>query len=372
MENTRLILFEGLPGTGKSTNSYFSFIQLERNGKAIKWIHEVAWPHPVLFFSEANLTYDEYDAFLKMYPQSEPIMNHIAIFRNSTVAIDLLELEWNYLDDIGEQAFHALQKFDVMTFPLNKYINVALEKWSFFTEKAIENGSGAAILDSGIFQYQLFTFVLKNAPYSALEQFIQKLIKIVKPLNPSLVYFYRENVNDTIDFLENLRGTQFMESIWERDKAEPYYRDKKKGAEGHKQFLRDYANIAMRLFEAVSCRKISIEITKQDWKTYEEEILSFLGAERMPNPDVLPPDGIFRNASLGMEIEVQGLSIKDPNGTKRILTPKSENEFYVECLPVILNFRGLNQMIISGGQICERWTTTGTQFVRVYLVEVNF
>ena len=365
MENTRLIMFEGLPGTGKSTNSYFSFMQLERSGETVKWIHEVARPHPVLFFSEASLTYDEYNSFLKTYPKSEPIINRIAIFRNCTVGIDLLELEWNHLANIGKSAFHALQKFDVRTFPLEKYINVTLEKWSFFMEKATEKESEVYILDSGIFQYQLFTFVLKNAPYSVLKQFIQKLINIVKPLNPSLVYFYRENVEDAIGFLENLRGTQFMESIWERDKAQPYYSDKPKGVEGHKQFLRNYANIAIQLFEMANCRKTSIEITNKDWKTYEDEILSFLGTERKPHPNVLPPNGIFRNESLGLEIEVKGLSIKDPNGTERILTPKSDIEFYVECLPVILNFKGLDQIIISGGQICERWTTLGTQFVRV-------
>lgn len=198
-----------------------------------------------------------------------------------------------------------------------------------------------------------------------MERFIHKLIDIVKPLNPSLLYFYRENARDTIDFLEKLRGKQFMESIWERDKAEPYYNDKPKGAEGHKQFLMDYANIAKQLFNIADCRKASIEITNQDWKTYEDEMLSFLGAKRKSYPNVLPANGIFRNETFAQEIEINGLLMKDPNGTERVLTPKSDCEFYVECLPVVLHFNGLEQIIISGEQICERWTTTGTQFKKV-------
>lgn len=62
-----------------------------------------------------------------------------------------------------------------------------------------------------------------------------------------------------------------MENIWERDKANPYYSDKPRGAEGHKKFLMDYSNIAKQLFDITNCRKTSIEITNQDWKIYEND-----------------------------------------------------------------------------------------------------
>lgn len=358
-------MLEGLPGTGKSTNSYFLSMQLEREEKTVKWIHEVARPHPVLFFSEASLTKKEYDSILKEYPNSEPILNKVAVFRKNTIGIDLLELEWNYINDIGTSFLQALQEYDVMTFSLDKYENVALEKWAYFTEKALENETEVYILDSSIFQYQIFTFLLKNASFKEIEQFFRKLIKIVKPLNPCLVYFYREDTQETINFLENLRGKQFMEWIWERDKDQPYYINKPREAESHKQFLIDYANIAKQLFDIADCRKTSVEITSQDWKTYENELLSFFGAKFKSHPNVLPPNGIFRNERLNQSIEVNGLSIKDPYGKMRTIIPKSNCDFYVECLPVILHFDGTDKIVISGGQICDQWTTFGTQFVRV-------
>ena len=67
MVDTQLILLEGLPSTGKSTNSDFIRLQLERNGKKVKWIREVTRPHPTLFFSEACLSQNEYEDFLKGY-----------------------------------------------------------------------------------------------------------------------------------------------------------------------------------------------------------------------------------------------------------------------------------------------------------------
>lgn len=150
-----------------------------------------------------------------------------------------------------------------------------------------------------------------------------------------------------------------MENIRERDKSEPYYQDKLAGVEGFKQFLRDYADYAKSLFNSVDCKKVSYEISTADWKRYESEMISFLRLVEIPNPDFCPPNGVYVNEALGFEIVVDGLSIKDPTGYVRKLVPKSNNEYYVECLPTILRFDESMNIIISGIQICERWTTEG-------------
>ena len=55
----RLILLEGLPGTGKTANAYKLYEQLVRNYRDVRWLHEVSQPHPMLFFSESCLTKEE-------------------------------------------------------------------------------------------------------------------------------------------------------------------------------------------------------------------------------------------------------------------------------------------------------------------------
>lgn len=359
MIDTQLILLEGLPATGKSTNSAFIRIQLERNGKRAKWIHEVARPHPTVFFSEACLRRCEYEALLKAHPESAQTLNQIAMFTKNTVGIDLMEVEWNYADAIGDSAFNALKAYHSWDFSLERYEEFALEKWAQFAETALRDKDTVYILDSSLFQAQIFTFLWDNAPYERLERFVKRLCDIVEPLNPALIYFYREDAEATIDYLEKDRGPQDLANIWERDKARPYYLDKPTGAEGFKQFLRDYAASARLLFDALDCRKLPIEISKADWTSYENRMLSFLEIEYKPSPDFLPHNGIYRNEALNLEITINGLTMTDPNGGNRSLVPKSENEFYVERLPTVLCFVSPGQLVISGMQICERWTTTG-------------
>lgn len=303
MIDTRLIILEGLPSTGKSTNSQFLQIQLERNRKNVKWIHEVAHPHPVLF----------------------------------------------------------LDGWDI---PLDKYEEVAVEKLEHFTETAPQNKDNVYILDSSIFQYQIFRFLLSNAPYIKLESFVRKLFAVIQPLNPCMIYLYRENTEKTIDYLEQDRGTKSLENIWERDKSNPYYQDKPAGAEGFKQFLRDYANYAKLLFDSLDCRKISVEISQSDWTSYENQMLSFLEIKNMPSPAFFPPNGVYRNEELNYEMIVDGLMITDPDGNKKKLISKTANEFYAERLPMILRFEN-QSIMMSGSQINAPWSTTGMIYKKV-------
>lgn len=364
MIDSQLIMLEGLPSTGKTTNARFIHIQLERNNIKAEWIHEVAMPHPVLFFDEVGMTYDEYDRFIKAYPEAVDILNNIAIFRKSTVGIHLPEIQWNYKDEIGENVYQALLKFDVWNFPLDVYKKFALEKWAHFTQKALKNQDEVYIIDSAIFQSQIFSFLFKNRPYEELQSFIDQIADIIQPLNPCLIYLHRENTETTIDYLDNDRGTSYLEYIWHRDKAQPYYTGKPPGAESFKQFLRDYAGMADLLFDSFPANKISLEISDGNWACREDEMLSFLDVNRIPSPDAFPQNGIYTNEKSGFVIRVDGLSITDPTEKTRKLYPKSQNEFYVDWLPTVLRFED-NRIIISGSQVCERWTTTGMIYSKV-------
>jgi len=333
-------------------------MQLERNGKKAKWIHEVAHPHPTSFFSEACLHHNDYKNFLRLYPEASHILNSIAVFRKNTIGIDLLEIEWNHVDNISETAFNAIKQYDIWDFSLDKYEEAAIEKWECFSKTAKQDSDFVYILDSSIFQAQIFTFLWDNAPFKRLETFVNKLCKIVKHMNPSFIYLYRDNVETTIEYLEKERGTHGLENIWQRDKARPYYQDKPKGADGFKHFLRDYANSAKLLFDSLTCNKISIEISKKDWANYENKMLSFLGVENISSSEFTPPNGVYINDELNSVITVDGLLMIDPDGNNRKLTPKTDCEFYVEGLPIVLQF--MNQsIIILGVSICERWTKKG-------------
>lgn len=363
MNGSKLIFVEGLPGTGKTTNAQFLQVQLQRNGYDVRWIHEVEHLHPTSFFHEACLTIAEYEDFKSKYPESGKILDSIAVVRKASVSIDLLEMEWNYADAIGNDAFEKLKQYDIWTFPIEKYQEVTLDKWKFFVENVLREET-IYIIDSSLFQFQIWRFMLKGIAYDKLQQFIEKLIEISKPLKPVLIYLYRKKVEDSIAFLEKIRGIQFMEYIQNRDKKEPYYKNKLEGVEGFRDFLREYSQIASRLFSVIDCKKEALEISAQEWTIYEEQMLNHLGIVRKAEIKTTYVDGFFVNKYLNLTMEIKGPNLKDPKGKHRKLIPKSDREYFVEGLPIILRFEGSDCFTIEGGQIGERWTTSGTRFCR--------
>jgi tRNA uridine 5-carbamoylmethylation protein Kti12 len=159
MVDTKIIILEGLPSTGKSTNSDFLRMQLERNCKKVKWIHEVTRPHPILLFSEACLNYNEYEYIVKKFPQTAQILSSIAVFRKNIVSIDLLEIEWNYMDIIGELAIEAIKKFDSWNFTIDRYMEITLEKWEYFSNLAINDKDTIYIYWMAVFfKHKFLTF----------------------------------------------------------------------------------------------------------------------------------------------------------------------------------------------------------------------
>ncbi len=359
----RLIMLEGLPGTGKTTNSYKLYEQLARNGRTVRWLHEVSQPHPTLFFSEACLTKEEYRLFTEKYPDVAETLSGIAEIRKTTVGIDYLTAARRLPGQEKAAWYQELLQHDVMEFPLKNYEPAAYEKWEAFVNAALQDDT-IYILDSSIFQYQIFTYLLSGAEYRRLAGFVRGIMNMLSPLYPALIYLYRESTMDSIDFIKEQRGIQDLESAWERDKERPYYRDKQQDVTAFFDFLKDYADYASRLYEESKCEKIKIEISAQKWDHYETKMLRFLGIPHQDAPSFQAREGTYANSSLGASFSIRDGILTDPEGARRRLSPKSQTEFFIEGLPETLLFLEEDSVSLCGQQIIPQWSETGTVYTR--------
>ena len=356
-------MLEGLPGTGKTTNSYKLFEQLARNRRNVRWLHEVSQPHPTLFFSEACLTKEEYRLFTEKYPETAEMLNSIAEIRATTVGIDYLTAARRLPGQEKTAWYQELLQYDVMDFPLERYEPIAYEKWEVFVNAALRDDT-TYILDSSIFQYQIFTYLLNGAEYPRLARFVHSIMNMLRPLHPALIYLYRENTKDSIAFIEKQRGIRDLESTWERDKERPYYLYRQQDVTAFFDFLKDYADYASWLYDESECEKLKIEITAQNWSLYETKMLEFLGIAYQDAPSCKATDGTYVNTALGVSFSIKDDILTDPEGARRKLSPKSPTEFFIEGLPEILCFYGDNTVELCGQQISPQWSETGTIYKR--------
>jgi len=85
----------------------------------------------------------------------------------------------------------------------------------------------------------------------------------------------------------------------------------------------------------------------------------------MEIPSLFLKNGKYINKKLGYEITIENMVLIDPSGAKKRMYPKAENEFYIENLPVVLQFIEPDTLKIAGEQLCDRWTTLGLEYKRV-------
>ena len=360
----RIIMLEGLPGTGKTTNAYRLFEQLTRNGQDVRWIHEVSQPHPVLFFSEACLTKEEYRLFTEKYPEAAETVRSIAEVRETTVGIDYLAASRKMPGQEDAAWYRELTEHDAFGVPLDRYEPMALEKWEAFVKAALQREGTVYILDSSIFQYQIFTYLLDGAEYARPAGLVRKIMAMLKPLDPALIYLYRENTEDAIAFLAQQRGQDDLQSAWERDRDRPYYRNRQNDVTAFYDFLKDYADWASRLFGEADCEKLRIEVSAQSWREYEDRMLRFLGAGRREAPSGRAKDGTYVNAGLGFSFSIRDGVMTDPEGTVRRLTPKGPDEFFIENLPETLRFFSEDSAGFRGQPIIPQWSENGLVYRR--------
>ena len=81
-------------------------------------------------------------------------------------------------------------------------------------------------------------------------------------------------------------------------------------------------------------------------------------------PKYKAPDGTFKNAERGFSFTIKDNVMQDPEGVERRLTPKSQDEFFVEGIPTILRFFGDNSIRLLGRQIMAQWTETGAVYTK--------
>ena len=171
---------------------------------------------------------------------------------------------------------------------------------------------------------------------------------------------YREQTEDSIEFLKEQRGEQDLVSTWERDKGELYYQSKQKDVTAFYDFLKDYATSAESLFETLKFDKRRIEISENNWKAYEDEMLGLLEINRVEIPAYKAMEGTFVNVEQGFSFTIQDNVMKDPEGVQRHLSPRSQDEFFAEGIPTILQYLDGNSIRLTGQQIIPQWTETGT------------
>jgi hypothetical protein len=210
----RLVIFEGIMGSGKTTATLNIAHRLEASGIPSIGITEGVTPHPIRF---------DWDMPWSEMPPTELAKSGIAKWR--------------------------------------AYVDNSL------TEERI------SIVDGQLFHGGLTTLLLLEADTEVIAAYCRETVAVIKPLNPLLIYFHQDDVDAAIRLIVKHRGEKWLnyQVTWKLES--PYAKRRGlTGLDGLIALYREYRSLTDRLFADLDIPKISIENSRQEWAIYDDII----------------------------------------------------------------------------------------------------
>ena len=281
-----LVLVEGMPGSGKSTTAQWLAGELERQGRAARWVHEGEVPHPVV---------DPPPVFLRDW--KEILGRHFA-------------------------------------------------GWSRFAA-AVRAEETVVVVESAFLQRSVAAMLRRNLDGEIIRTFVARIADIIRPLDPALVYFHARDPVTAFRAICDKRGMAwtlqhigaFDGSAWARMRGES-------GMGGVLAYWREHAAICDAVATGAGLRTLIVGPEVGDWPSRRRHIAAFLELTAPASAAVVVPDlarfvGSYRNErgrQARLSIHDGGLAVDGLLWHRNRLVPWAPSIFEAESWPFRLTF----------------------------------
>lgn len=212
MTETKLILIEGIPGSGKTSAARFVCDWLESHGKRPRLFLEGDWQHPADFESVACLDDAEYADLRAQFPAQAGFLAQHARQENGEWFFSYRQMQHEHSEQ-PEALFERLARFEIYNLPAEKHQRLLLQNWRTFVAGALEQDV-VYVFECCFLQNPSTTLLAyHNLPVESVRQHILALADIVSPLAPKLVYLARQDVGATLEAVRRERPPEWADFV---------------------------------------------------------------------------------------------------------------------------------------------------------------
>jgi hypothetical protein len=210
----RLVIFEGIMGSGKSLATLSLAQRLEASGIAAVGITEGVAPHPIRF---------DWDVPWSEMPPAELAQSSIA-------------------------------------------------KWRSYVDSSLSSDR-VSIIDGQLFHGNLTSLLLLDGGVNLIGAYCRDVVAVIEPLRPLLIYLRQDDVDSAMRAIAKERGEKWVTYQIDWKLGSPYARRRGLvGFDGLIALYCEYRALTDQLFAALDIPKISIETSRHEWAKYDDII----------------------------------------------------------------------------------------------------
>lgn len=281
----RLILVEGIPGSGKTTISKKIRDYLIDRGFDVELYNE-GDSHPVDLAWNALLTKEEYKRLINNNNKEyENVLKENSIFEEDYVIVAYTKLGLNKDQNELMKYFEAHEVYDGRV-SLDIFKEIHLRRWRRFGQEMKKEKDKITIFECAFFQNhinELLAVHEKDIHYIIL--YLKEFIETVLDLNPKLIYLNQTSVRNTLDRVAKERVSENKEVYpdW-IDLVIEYFKNSNYGKSNKVndfddvvQYFKKRQDIELKAIENLSINSFLIDNSNYDWdniiKIIKEEIV---------------------------------------------------------------------------------------------------
>ena len=207
---TKLILVEGIPGSGKSTiakkiGEYLSAKDTKTN------VYTEGQLHPVDLAWCAYFPVADFNHIISLYPQYQNVLKRNMRSENSHVIVAYTQLPIK-----DPEFFKLLESYEVFNnrVGFDVFSSLFLKRWASFSKQA-EKSDEISVFECAYLQNQLCELIyFYNMNQSNIEKYLLTLTDTIKNLNPIMFYLNQTNISKHIRRIADQRINVYGEKEW--------------------------------------------------------------------------------------------------------------------------------------------------------------
>lgn len=243
---SKLIIVEGLTGSGKSIMAHFIARQLQNNGIPASWVHEGEEPHPILIEIESGI---------------------------------------------------------------EGYMAEMRERWTTYIDQ-VELSDEVRVVEACFFNNFIESLVAHDVDRPKIVEYGDELQTLIEPLNPTLVYLVQEDIDGALEQNFEGRGKGFRNDVIQYATGTPLAKRRGwEGYAGMVMFWREFVSMTDELFERYHIRKLKIDNSAGNWDSYNRQVMEYLSVplipeEQVPESEAMELIGVYKDRRSGEEFAV--------------------------------------------------------------------
>ncbi len=277
---TKLVIVEGIPGSGKSTTARFVAGWLAARGLSPRLHLEGDLDHPADYESVARLTREEFARLLQEHASERALLEQRAMLHGDDVLIGYRKLQNELGERLPADLFTALARHEIYEQPLETYCRLAAAHWQEFAGRALA-GSQPYVFECCFLQNPLCVLLARdNRPFEETRRYILDVAQNLEPLDPLIVYLDPPNIPQTFERMAAERPKEWLDFVIWYNTGQAWGRDHgQSGFDGMVRFYETRRDVERALFEQMSWKKLWVENAGQDWPQTQARLAEFLERE---------------------------------------------------------------------------------------------